>query len=66
MVRDPGISLPLSLLSVFATLAVIMEHDNSSRGSCVGSPGEGMGCPPATVALIPALLGYGQAQNMVS
>jgi hypothetical protein len=39
---DPGISLLLSLPPIFlATLA--MEHGDSFRGSCMGTPGEGDG-----------------------
>jgi hypothetical protein len=52
----------------FATLAIVMEHDNSSKGSCVGTLGEGDGVPSRRRRLnlgVISTSGYGQAQNAV-
>jgi hypothetical protein len=46
-----------------------MEHDNSSRGSCVGTPGEGDGAPSHRRRLNPdvaSLSGYGHGQNTMA
>jgi hypothetical protein len=52
-----------------ATLAIVMEHGDSSRGSYVGTPGEGDEAPSRRRHLNPGIIStsrYGNAQNVVS